>query len=223
MPDQETLFDLDEIEEVPLLRPTARRRSQGDVRFRGEYPLDWNRCTLCGGNYTNTDGDACPRCLGMGSIKARVRLEAGHRCLRCLHPYVPKGDAKILGRKPSWQPEGWSACDEQCVHKGPIRAAGEVFEDLDDARLHLKLLEWKRRLGEEIPKARIEAQFRVLTVHHLSGDKGDCRWQNLVALCQRCLPPRDPAQGGYGARVSPRALRMVQGLRGGLVCRDVPR
>jgi len=26
----------------------------------------------------------------------------------------------------------------------------------------------------------------VLTVHHLNGDKADCRFENLVALCQRC-------------------------------------
>lgn len=26
----------------------------------------------------------------------------------------------------------------------------------------------------------------VLTVHHLDGDKSNCRWFNLVALCQRC-------------------------------------
>ena len=26
----------------------------------------------------------------------------------------------------------------------------------------------------------------VLTVHHLDGDKGNCRYNNLVALCQRC-------------------------------------
>lgn len=26
----------------------------------------------------------------------------------------------------------------------------------------------------------------VLTVHHLDGDKANCRWWNLVALCQRC-------------------------------------
>ena len=27
---------------------------------------------------------------------------------------------------------------------------------------------------------------RILTVHHLNGDKSDCRYQNLVALCQVC-------------------------------------
>lgn len=27
---------------------------------------------------------------------------------------------------------------------------------------------------------------RVLTVHHLDGDKSNCRWWNLAALCQVC-------------------------------------
>lgn len=26
----------------------------------------------------------------------------------------------------------------------------------------------------------------TLTVHHLDGDKANCRWWNLTALCQRC-------------------------------------
>lgn len=26
----------------------------------------------------------------------------------------------------------------------------------------------------------------ILTVHHLDGDKANCRWWNLLALCQRC-------------------------------------
>ena len=26
----------------------------------------------------------------------------------------------------------------------------------------------------------------TLTVHHLDGDKANCSWRNLVALCQRC-------------------------------------
>lgn len=28
--------------------------------------------------------------------------------------------------------------------------------------------------------------WRILTVHHLDGDKFNCRWWNLAALCQRC-------------------------------------
>lgn len=27
---------------------------------------------------------------------------------------------------------------------------------------------------------------RVLTVHHLDGDKSNCAWWNLAALCQKC-------------------------------------
>ena len=30
------------------------------------------------------------------------------------------------------------------------------------------------------------ASGHVLTVHHLDGDKGNCQWWNLLALCQRC-------------------------------------
>ena len=28
--------------------------------------------------------------------------------------------------------------------------------------------------------------WRILTVHHWDGDKANCRWWNLMALCQRC-------------------------------------
>ena len=28
--------------------------------------------------------------------------------------------------------------------------------------------------------------WHVLTVHHINGDKSDCRWFNCAALCQRC-------------------------------------
>lgn len=28
--------------------------------------------------------------------------------------------------------------------------------------------------------------WTILTVHHLNGDKSDCAWHNLLALCQRC-------------------------------------
>lgn len=32
----------------------------------------------------------------------------------------------------------------------------------------------------------MEAQWRILTVHHLDGDKGNDAWWNTLALCQRC-------------------------------------
>lgn len=56
----------------------------------------------------------------------------------------------------------WSPCDEKCNH------GGKLVEDL-------------RYTGEVW-----EARARVLTVHHLDEDKANCRWWNLVALCQRC-------------------------------------
>lgn len=28
--------------------------------------------------------------------------------------------------------------------------------------------------------------WHILTVHHLDGDKANCSWWNLLALCQRC-------------------------------------
>lgn len=90
------------------------------------------------------------------AIKDYIRELAGNRCQRCFHPYPP-GIAKIYPRGE------WTPCDEQCSHEGPFRM--EAFES---------------GFGP------VEAQWRILTVHHLNGDKADCRWWNLAALCQRC-------------------------------------
>lgn len=30
------------------------------------------------------------------------------------------------------------------------------------------------------------ARWRILTVHHFDGNKSNCEWWNLLALCQRC-------------------------------------
>lgn len=108
---------------------------------------------------------------GMPGVKHIVKDQAGRRCIRCKHPYQP-GDGE------------WSACDAMCEHEGPMRfemhgrtilaekgAAGLVAGDFVAAGRH------------------VEAQHRVLTVHHLRvghDQKRDLRWWNLVALCQRC-------------------------------------
>lgn len=126
-------------------------------------------------------GYACPDCLGMGSVKARVRFEAGHRCVRCGHPYIPKGDAKMLGVEPT--PHHWSPCDERCTHGGSLRWAfdpewgwAEVARDDTTAAQLLSMN----------PGLTVEAEWRILTVHHLDGDKANLRWWNLASLCQRC-------------------------------------
>jgi hypothetical protein len=77
-----------------------------------------------------------------------VREAAGHRCIRCGHPFESGKHGK----------GEWSPCDEKCTHGGPVRSVGIT----------------------------IEAQWRVLTVHHLDGDKSNDAWWNTLALCQRC-------------------------------------
>ena len=62
----------------------------------------------------------------------------------------------------------WSPCDRHCTHDGPVRV------DYDDYA------------GTGGSRSWTEAQWRILTVHHLNGVKHDLRWWNLAALCQRC-------------------------------------
>lgn len=129
-------------------------------------------------------------------VKDVVRALAGHRCARCGHPY----------RVGQTNPE-WSACDERCTHAGPVqvRAATALgqrgsFGDfpegagaLEAARALLATLERTHlrdgRWQGGVYDARVEARWRVLTVHHLrlgQDAKRDLRWWNLAPLCQRC-------------------------------------
>lgn len=102
---------------------------------------------------------------GEPAIKDHVRELAGHRCQRCTHPYA-KGDGE------------WSACDEHCTHEGPVRG---VYPNGHRSPY------WDYRATLDDPLlVGIEAQWRVLTVHHLNQVKADCRWWNLTSLCQRC-------------------------------------
>lgn len=131
------------------------------LQIRGQYPADWPL------------------------IATRTRQEAGHRCVRCHHRYVPSRDAGLLGLEAS--KVRWSACDEQCIHAGPIRiwipAADCVEARWWETRAHGSVGDLIRASeGHDL----IEAEWRVLTVHHLDGDKANCRWWNLLALCQVC-------------------------------------
>lgn len=80
--------------------------------------------------------------------RLKVREEAGHRCIRCHHPFETGKHGK----------GEWTPCDEHCTHDGPTRIADDVTQ----------------------------AQWRILTVHHLDGDKANDAWWNTLALCQRC-------------------------------------
>jgi hypothetical protein len=127
------------------------------------YPPEWHRIKVDDPGI----GVLTTRRYG---IKDLVREQADHRCVRCHHPY----------RNGEHGNGEWSPCDDDCRHDvvdGDVRAYsfGEWLllgsREWQDAREA-----WHRR----------EAHWRILTVHHLDGDKGNCRWWNLAALCQRC-------------------------------------
>jgi len=84
--------------------------------------------------------------------RLKVREEAGHRCIRCHHPFETGKHGK----------GEWTPCDKQCQHGGPVRL---------NTRAHT---------------GTVEAQWRILTVHHFDGDKANDAWWNTLALCQRC-------------------------------------
>lgn len=127
------------------------------------------------------------------AIKNRVRELAGERCERCKHPYVVGTNKmeRVWHASGGYSYESWSPCDARCEHLGPIRyrpagseqpwisadldALGRPFELIEDGPLDAPLVRWEA-----------EARFRILTVHHLDGDKANCLWWNLAALCQRC-------------------------------------
>jgi hypothetical protein len=99
------------------------------------------------------------------TIKHAVRDECGHRCIRCLHPYTVNRDGNVTWTS-GFQVQmngAWinvSRCDDLCTHGEPT-----ILLETDGSTV---------------------APWRILTVHHLNGNKADCRWWNLAALCQRC-------------------------------------
>lgn len=108
-------------------------------------------------------------------IKDLIREQADYRCLRCGHPYPP-GIAKTYPRGE------WTPCDERCTHTGQVRMDGR-----DEVRIYFPPSElWIAWESDGQPRREIAAHWRILTVHHLDEDKANCRWWNLVALCQRC-------------------------------------
>jgi hypothetical protein len=122
------------------------------------------------------------------TIKHLVREQADHRCVRCHHPY----------RNGEHGNGEWSACDESCAHGGPVQLRHDGFRPqfipADSRTFNAgRQLVYDRdttcidpATGRVLPPLVVVAQWRILTVHHLDGDKANCRWWNLAALCQRC-------------------------------------
>jgi len=107
-------------------------------------------------------------------INARACAEVGNRCIRCGHPYVKGENGK----------GEWSRCDDQCTHAGPL---AWMFTDaplipISDQRVTVPTA---RRLGGQTAHWLV-AQWRILTCHHMDGNKSNCAWWNLLVLDQRC-------------------------------------
>lgn len=163
-----------------LLRQYERWECLGDG-----YPQAWHRSTVrkpVPGGPCETTG-----CGGtiLSPIKDLIREQADHRCLRCLHPYR-KGDVRISAKGE------WSPCSIHCLHEGPLRwhyddgTVTSVITDMLTIVATLGPPGEERRKTFEYAAFHPEAQWRILTVHHLDEDKSNCRWWNLAALCQRC-------------------------------------
>ena len=136
---------------------------------RDGYPAEWWRCPDC-----NFGDSGCQTCLDGRKIAGLVRTRTSHRCERCLHPY-------IVGTR---YEQPWSPCDRRCRHRGPARLS--YIAD-DGSPVAIEDHQLATEAGVVIGYGKeVQARSRILTVHHLNGDKLDCRWWNLVALCQRC-------------------------------------
>ncbi len=133
------------------------------------YPNAWRRGRPSIPGWIGEGGEAIPR------IPDLVREQAGHRCIRCHHPFV-------VGSTPGH----WSPCDERCTHGGPIRTSDGQQLSAPSAGEGVTVIDWLVARGSLVLGTIVEAEWRVLTVHHLNGVKHDCRWWNLVSLCQRC-------------------------------------
>jgi hypothetical protein len=144
-------------------------------------------------------------------VKDIVRMEAGHRCVRCGHPYKPGtgewGEAEskdealqaevgrifYSGGDAPQPPAGirnrailWSPCDAKCHHTGPMRVWCRLQGGGEGWEPFDPTPEACGPAVEAVAPSPVQAAWRILTVHHLNEVKSDLRWWNLASLCQRC-------------------------------------
>lgn len=114
------------------------------------------------------------------SLKHLVRQEAGYRCVRCKHPYENGKHGK----------GEWTPCDAKCTHGGPLRVWASIWPTAKGGQVHEEAFPPQIVMCQPAPYlfeiGKVEAAWRILTVHHLDGNKRNCHWWNLAALCQRC-------------------------------------
>lgn len=110
--------------------------------------------------------------------RAKVREEAGHRCIRCGHPYQ-------TGLKRDDRGE-WSDCDEQCTHIGEMRVTDSFPYGKWSYLQSKSIIAGAIAKSETFPNRKVQARCRILTVHHFDGAKDNDAWWNKLALCQKC-------------------------------------
>lgn len=110
------------------------------------------------------------------AVSLDTKMQVGFRCVRCEHPN---------GR---WSQPGNNH------ERGALVLCGEFTElsrvtlprvyDVEGGGAWLRhhLIPCDDRCTHD-PEVR---DHRVMTVHHLDGDKGNLKWWNLACLCQRC-------------------------------------
>jgi len=83
------------------------------------YPRAWHHEIQAADQSNRHPGDGP---LLEPPIKDLIREQAGHRCLRCGHPYPPG----IATEHPGGE---WTPCDEHCTHGGPVQSdqRGDVW------------------------------------------------------------------------------------------------
>lgn len=104
---------------------------------------------------------------------ALYKASVGWRCVRCGHSQ--EAPWKQRYRRVLLPPRvGIALCTKHCI---------PLYHVNDEAHLRLHI----KQLGSKLPPQLIaRVPQRVLTVHHLDGDKQNCRWWNCPPLCQRC-------------------------------------
>lgn len=105
------------------------------------------------------------------AIAEKVKANADWRCVRCGHPHETPAERLVCD----------GGCDRSRHPEWTWLVSGEVpkvyYPPSDHPRVATDKGVWLRT-GKP--------RQRVLTVAHLDDDKANCRWWNLVAMCQVC-------------------------------------
>lgn len=97
-----------------------------------------------------------------------VKAAVGNRCVRCHHP---DGDRMFT-----------TTDVNNVVEAEAIYGSRAHVRDIPEGWRVLVL----SRCDDQCQHVQVPAKMRVLTVHHMTGDKSNNAWWNLLPLCQVC-------------------------------------